>query len=90
MSVQIDIPPFLRDIADDAKMVNVSGGTVGECLENFIEQFPGSKDFLFDKDGKLVKYLDVYVNGKSTYPEELTKQVNDGDKIAILHLIIGG
>jgi molybdopterin synthase sulfur carrier subunit len=90
MSVQIDIPPFLRDITDDAKMVNVSGDTVGECLENFIEQFPESKDFLFDKDGKLLKYLDVYVNGKSAYPEELTKKVNNGDKISILYLIIGG
>ena len=88
--MEIDIPPFLRDFTHDIKVANVSGNTVGECLENFIEQFPRSKDFLFDKDGKLPKYLDVYVNGKSTYPEELTKQVNDGDKISILHLIIGG
>jgi molybdopterin converting factor small subunit len=90
MTVQIDIPPFLRGIAGDAKMTNVSGGTVGECLENFITQFPGSKEFLFDKNGKLLKYLDVYVNGKSAYPEELTKKVNNGDKISLLYLIIGG
>ena len=88
--MEIDIPPFLRDFTHGIKVANMSGNTVGECLGNFIEQFPGSKKFLFGKDGKLTKYLDVYVNGKSTYPEELSRQVNDGDKISILHLIIGG
>lgn len=90
MSVQIDVPLPFRYISDGLAVANVNGSTVGECLDSFAEQFPGVKGLLFDKDGILLRYIDVYVNGKSTYPEQLTKKVNNGDKISFFYLIVGG
>lgn len=90
MSVQINIPIFLRHLTNGLTIAEVNGITVGDCLDHLGEQFPGVKEILFRKDGKLLPHIDVYLNGKSTFPEELRKEVNDGDEISFLYLITGG
>ncbi len=90
MSVKINIPQFLQHLADNVKVTDVDGRTVGECLGALVNRFPQFKALLFDKKGKLQKHLDVYINGKSAYPEELSMQVNDGDEIHIVNVIVGG
>ena len=90
MSIKINIPQFLQHLANDVKVVDVSGRTVGECLGNLINQFPQVQAPLFTKRGKLHKYLEVYINGKSAYPEELAKPVYDGDELHIVNVIVGG
>lgn len=90
MSVQIDIPPLLRHLADGATSARVKGSTVGDCLNHFVRQYPKTKRLLFDKDGKLLRYVEVYVNKKTTYPEELAAPVNDGDEVSIVYVISGG
>jgi len=90
MSVEIDIPPLLRHLADGATTARVNGSTVGDCLNDFVRQYPKTKRLLFGKDGKLVRYAEVYVNKVTTYPEELATPVNDGDEISIVYVISGG
>jgi molybdopterin converting factor small subunit len=90
MSVQINIPIFLQHLTNGLTIAKVKGSTVGDCLDHFAEQFPGVKELLFRKNGKLLPHLDVYLNGKSTFPEELSKEVNEGDEISFLYLITGG
>jgi molybdopterin synthase sulfur carrier subunit len=90
MSVQINIPIFLQHLTNGLTIAEVKGSTVGDCLDHFVEQFPSVKERLFHKNGKLLPHLDVYLNGKSTFPEELSKEVNDGDEISFLYLITGG
>jgi hypothetical protein len=48
------------------------------------------KTRLFDKKGKFLNYVDIYVNLESSYPEELTKPVKDGDELSITIIIGGG
>jgi len=90
MSVQIDIPPLLRHLTDGATTAQVKGSTVGDCLNDFIKQYPKTRRLLFDKDGKLVRYVEVYINKATAYPEELTKPVNEGDEISLVYVISGG
>jgi molybdopterin converting factor small subunit len=90
MSVKIDVPPFLKHLTDDIKVATVNGNTVGECIENFIKRYPDAKKLLFDKDGNLLGYVDIFVNGESAYPEELNKPVSDGDELSIMFLLVGG
>jgi len=47
------------------------------------------KEALFDKNGKLLGYINIYVNRKRPYPELLDKPVKDGDDI-LLAMAIGG
>jgi len=90
VSIQINISQFLQHLTNDVKVVNVNGKTVGDCLNDLVGQFPQLETLLFDKEGELLKLLNVYVNGESAYPEELAKSVNDGDKLDIMYTIVGG
>jgi len=90
MSVQIDIPPLLRHLSDGATAARVMGNTVGDCLNDFVRQYPKTKRLLFDKNGKLLRYVEVYVNKVTTYPEELATPVKDGDDVSIVYVIAGG
>ena len=71
-------------------MVEVEGNRVGDCLDYLVRQYPGMKEALFDKRGKLLNVIEIYVNMKSTYPDELATRVIDGDKIHITLMLAGG
>ena len=71
-------------------MVEVEGNRVGDCLDHLVRQYPGMKEALFDKRGKLLNVIEIYVNMKSTYPDELATRVTDGDKIHITLMLAGG
>ena len=90
MSIKINVRPGMQQLTDNQDTVEVSGKTVGECINQLIGQFPAVRDQLLDKDGGILNYIDVYVNGKSSYPEELVKQVKDGDELHILMEVSGG
>ncbi len=90
MSVEINIPPFLQPLADDVKRVDVSGSTVGECLEAMVKRYPRLKKRVFTTGGKIHKGFVIFVNNESTYPDVLSRPVKDGDIIHIAHPIFGG
>jgi molybdopterin converting factor small subunit len=90
MAVKVHLYSSLQQFTNDRDTVEVSGSTIGECLDDLAKQFPKIKPMLFDKDGKLSGHIFVSVNLKSTYPEELTRAVNDGDELYIARIIAGG
>ena len=90
MSVNTVLPWNLMSFTNDKKEIAVDGGTIGECLENLIEKFPALKPDLFNKNGRLHNDIIIYLNNKTTYPEQLAKAVQDGDELNISILIGGG
>jgi molybdopterin synthase sulfur carrier subunit len=90
VSVKINIHPFLSQHTNNQDMVEVNGSTVGQCLEQLVARFPELRQWLFEKDGKLNRLVEIYVNMKSSYPEELAKPVKDGDELHIIVIISGG
>jgi molybdopterin converting factor small subunit len=90
VSVKINVNPSLYHLTNGQEVVEVSGSTVGQCLEQLVVQFPGLREWLFGKDGNLSNTIDVYVNLESAYPEELAKPVKDGDEVHIITFISGG
>jgi adenylyltransferase/sulfurtransferase len=90
MSVTINIPIFLQAFAGDKDSHQEEGNTVGEALLNLCQKYPDMKKLLFDRQGKLLTYIGIYLNAKDAYPDELSRPVNDGDVIHVLMLIAGG
>ena len=90
MSVKINIHPFLSQHTNNQDVVEVNGNTVGQCLEQLVGQYPELRKWLFEKDGKLNRLVEIYVNAESSYPEELAKPVKDGDELYIIIIISGG
>jgi molybdopterin synthase sulfur carrier subunit len=90
VSVKINIHPFLSQHTNSQDVVEVNGSTVGQCLEQLVARFPELRPWLFEKDGKLNRLVEIYVNMESSYPEELAKPVKDGDELYIVVIISGG
>ena len=90
MSIKIVIPLYLQPFTNNLEAVEVDGSTVGVCFNNLTKQFSGMEKMLFDKNGKLLSYVGIYVNGEDAYPEELAKPIEDGDELHIIYIIGGG
>ncbi|MCD4719564.1 MAG: MoaD/ThiS family protein [Desulfobacula sp.] len=90
MSIKIHIHVTHRRHTNGQKTIEVEGTSVGEALNNFVALYPGIENELFDKKGKLLHYIEIYLNKESAYPGELVKKVNDGDEIQIITFLAGG
>ena len=90
MSVKVNIHPSLVHLTGGHAVVEVNGSTVGQCLEQLVARFSEIKGWLFARNGKLNGVIEIYVNSKSSYPEELAMPVKDGDELHIIAIIIGG
>lgn len=90
MSIKVNIHQNLQHLTNGQDVAEVNGNSIGQCLDHLVRQFPAIEKGLFDKQGKLLNYVDIYVNGESAYPEELAKSVKDGDELSIILIIAGG
>jgi molybdopterin converting factor small subunit len=90
MSSIVKLPVMLQVYADEHETVEVEGNTIGECLKYLAGKYPEMEKELFDTRNRLFGFYDIYVNGKSSYPQGLEKQVRDGDEITIDMVLPGG
>jgi len=90
LSPRIRLNPTLQELANGQEIVEVVGRSAGECLADLDKRFPEMHEYIFDKQGKLHKHIEIFVNGKTTFPEELATPVNNGDELSILLLLGGG
>jgi molybdopterin synthase sulfur carrier subunit len=90
LNITVNIHQALRHLTNRQAKVKVSGANVGECLDDLVQQFPGMRTKIYGKNGRLLNYVDIYVNSESSYPEELSKPVNDNDTLSITLMIAGG
>ena len=90
MSIKIHVLSSLQPFTNNQEVIEVEGSTVGECISQLIQQYPEIERRLFDKNGKLLSYVGLYVNGEDIYPEDLVKPIKNEDEIYILHIIGGG
>ncbi len=88
---QIQIPSPLRQYAGKQASVNVPAKTVGEALVSLVSQHPELKRHLYNDDGKLRAFVNVYVNDEDMrYLQKEATALKDGDTISIVPSIAGG
>ena len=73
------------------KEVEAAGGDVGEVLRSVAAQHPATESQLFDEDGGLNRYVNVYLNDEDVRVlEGLETSVSAGDTVVILPAMAGG
>lgn len=88
---KIHIPTPLRQYAGKQPAVDVSGATVGEALSGLVSQHPDLRRHLYNDDGKLRAFVNVYLNDEDVrYLQKDATSVKDGDNISIVPSIAGG
>jgi adenylyltransferase/sulfurtransferase len=88
---QVQIPSPLRQYTQKQATVNVPADTVGGALTGLVSQHPDLKRHLYNDDGKLRAFVNVYVNDEDMrYLEKEATILKDGDTISIVPSIAGG
>lgn len=88
---RILIPTPLRQYADKQNSVDLKGATVGEVLAALTTRFPEMKKHLFNDEGKLRSFVNVYLNDEDIrYLNKDASPVKDGDTLSIVPSIAGG
>ncbi len=91
MSVKIMIPTPLRTYTGQGDSVSVEGGTVDEALASLVEAHPDLKKHLYNNEGALRNFVNVYVNDEDIrYAERGATGLKDGDVLSIVPSIAGG
>lgn len=91
MAVTIRIPVLLRPLVDGKSEVSVESGSVSDIFARLIAEYPGVKDRLYDENGNLRRFINIYVNGEDIrFLSGEATQLKDGDELAIVPAIAGG
>jgi len=87
----VRIPTPLRPYAENQKEVSAGGDTVAAALEHLAARFPALRPHLFDGDGRLRSYVNVFVNDQDIrgLQGEATP-VSPTDRLMIVPSIAGG
>ena len=88
---KILIPTPLRQFAEKKDAVDVTGATVAEALSALTTAHPDMKKNLFNDEGKLRSFVNVYVNDEDIrFLDKDKTAVAAGDTITIVPSIAGG
>src|SRR6202453_1096988 len=88
---KILIPTPLRQFADKKDSVQLAGSTVGEVLKSLTGQYAELKRHLYNDEGKLRSFVNVYVNDEDIrYLNKEATPLKDGDTVSIVPSIAGG
>jgi molybdopterin synthase sulfur carrier subunit len=91
MAVKVRIPTPLQKLTSNQAEVSVAGANVNEMLKDLEKQFPGIKDRLCDAEGKLRRFVNVYVNEEDIrFLSGAETALKDGDEVSIIPAIAGG
>ena len=88
---KILIPTPLRPYTDKQDAVDVSGATVGELLADLTRKHSGLKAHLYNEQGKLRSFVNVYVNDEDIrYLQKEQTPVAASDTVSIIPSVAGG
>jgi len=91
MGVKVRIPTPLQKLTQNQAEVACEGGDVQSLLENLEKQYPGIKERLCDPEGKLRRFVNVYVNEEDIrFLKGAETTLKDGDEVSIIPAIAGG
>lgn len=90
MSIKVHLHKTQRGLTNGLEVIETEGATVGACLNQLVGRYPGLKEKLFQPNGKLHNYVEIYLNLETAYPDELAKTVKDGDDIHVTVMLAGG
>lgn len=91
MSIKVRIPTPLRRSTDKKDEVEVAGASIKEALEDLERQYPDVKERIRGKDGKIGKFVVIYLSDEDMRFLQLEDTpVKDGDIISIVPMMAGG
>jgi len=91
MGVKVIIPTPLRQYTEKSDSVVVEGRTVEEVLGNLLSQYGDLRKHLYNDDGKLRSFVNIYRNDEDIrYLDREKTALKENDVVSIVPSIAGG
>jgi len=91
MSAKVRVPTQLRTLTAGIAEVSVEGDTVADVLASLDAAHPGFRDRLFDENGKLRRFVNVFVADEDVrFLDGLDTKVAEGQTVSIVPAVAGG
>ena len=91
MSVTVRVPTTLRTLTAGESEVAVDGSTVAEVLAALEGSHPGFHDRLFDDEGKIQRFVNIFVADDDVrFLDGVDTAVPDGETLSIVPAVAGG
>ena len=91
MSIAVKVPTILRTYTGGEATVSVTGATLADALNDLDAQYPGIGARVLDDQGKLRRFVNVYVNDDDVrFLQDLATPTPEGTNISIIPAVAGG
>ena len=87
----LKIPTPLRSYTDGKAEVNVAGGNVAEAMQSLVEQYPTLKPHLFNGDGRLRPFVNLFLGENNVNDlQGLETPLDEDARVLLIPSIAGG
>jgi len=91
MAIKVRIPTPLRKLTNGSDEVSAEGRNISEIIENLESNFPGLKERICEADGKLRRFVNIYLNDEDIrFKKNLETELKENDELSIIPAIAGG
>jgi molybdopterin converting factor small subunit len=91
MTAKVRVPTQLRTLTAGEAEISVEGDTLAEVLASLDAAHPGFRDRLFDENGKLRRFVNVFVADEDVrFLQGLDTKVTNGQTVSIVPAVAGG
>ena len=91
MAVKVRVPGPLRRLTAGESVVEVDGATVAEALDALEAKYPGFRERIYDQDGKLRQFVNIYKNDEDIrFGPGLETELTQEDDLSIVPAVAGG
>jgi MoaD family protein len=91
MAVKVKVPTIMRPQVGGEPVVEGSGSTVRDLLDDLDSRYPGFKQRIMTDEGGIHRFVNLYVNDEDVrYLGSLETAVKEGDTVSILPAVAGG
>jgi molybdopterin synthase sulfur carrier subunit len=91
MGITVRIAGPLRQLTEGSVDIDIEAEDVSRCLDQLGGRFPKLKERLWDENGQIQRYINVYVNGDDIrFLKQLSTPLGAGDEVSIIPAVAGG
>jgi len=85
------MPAPLRTYTNGQAEIDLHGGTVGEAMDDLVEQFPALRPHLFNGKAELRPFVNLFLNDENIKVlRGLDTPLKEGDRLMLIPSIAGG
>ena len=89
--MKVYISATLRNFFGRNPVIEVSKNNIKEILENLTDEYPEAKKILFDDDGNLRKFIQIYVGDENKTEKDFwSDEIKENNEVLLLPAVAGG